>query len=139
MGNVTDTSTSEGRLRVALVTDFYPPAIGGVEVQVRGLARALESLGHDPRVITTGSPEYAPDGVAVDRLGLRRVPRTQVAVPTVGAYRTLRDRLAAGQFDVIHAHGMFSTLGMGGLIAAAELGLPSVTTPPPSMSSASCD
>lgn len=43
----------DGPLRVALVTDWYPPSVGGVEAQVFGLAQALQARGHEVRVFTT--------------------------------------------------------------------------------------
>lgn len=115
-------------VRIALVTDWYPPAVGGVEVQVHGLARALAARGHDVRVFTSSRGGNGTDEAIVDRLACAHLPGTRLAVPTPRNYRWLRDRLAARPFDVLHAHGMFSTLAMGGLLAAKALSIPSVTT-----------
>ena len=118
----------DGPLRVALVTDWYPPSVGGVEAQVFGLAQALQARGHEVRVFTTSLGTDDPEPVPTDRFPFRYVPGTRIALPTPGHYRALRARLAAGRFDVMHAHGMFSTLAMGGVMAARSLGIPSVTT-----------
>jgi glycosyltransferase involved in cell wall biosynthesis len=119
---------AQGRLGIALVSDWYPPAVGGVETQVRGLARALAADGHDVRVITSSRGEDEADSVHVERLECAYLPRTRVATPTRATYDELCERLARGRVDVVHAHGMFSTLAMGGLLAARRLGLASVTT-----------
>ncbi|HEY3383967.1 MAG TPA: glycosyltransferase [Vicinamibacterales bacterium] len=115
-------------LRIALVTDFFPPAVGGVEVQVHGLARALERRGHSVCVITSSRGEIPGDRLTVVRLPFAYVPRTRVGVPSLANYRRLVEELAADRPDVVHVHGLFSTLAMGGLLAAHALGIPSVTT-----------
>jgi glycosyltransferase involved in cell wall biosynthesis len=118
----------ERSLKIALVTDWYPPAVGGVEVQVQGLARALACRGHDVRVLTTSRGEDPDDVARVDRLPVPHLPGTRIAVPARSPYRALRERIEADRPDVVHAHGMFSTLAMGGLIAARALDVPSVVT-----------
>ena len=59
-------------LRVLLVTDFYPPHIGGVELQVEALAVELSRRGHMVRVATILQPGLAKHsrdtGVEVHRL-----------------------------------------------------------------------
>jgi glycosyltransferase involved in cell wall biosynthesis len=40
-------------MRVLEVTQRYPPALGGVEIQVEAIARALAALGHGVEVVTT--------------------------------------------------------------------------------------
>src|SRR5438874_13443104 len=47
-------------MRVLLASDFFPPFIGGAELQTRVLARGLASRGHSVNVATvwhTGLPE----------------------------------------------------------------------------------
>ena len=39
-------------MRIAIVTDFYYPALGGISEHVDGQARALTALGHEVTVIT---------------------------------------------------------------------------------------
>lgn len=59
-------------VRVLLLTDLYPPAIGGIELHVRNLARGLAALGHQVSVATMhheGQAEYERDGdVRIHRL-----------------------------------------------------------------------
>jgi glycosyltransferase involved in cell wall biosynthesis len=59
-------------MRILMVTDFYPPAIGGVEQHVQGLSRALARRGEDVAVVTLRHEGTAPferdGGVRVHRI-----------------------------------------------------------------------
>jgi glycosyltransferase involved in cell wall biosynthesis len=59
-------------MRILLLSQFYPPVIGGEERHVRNLGAALAQRGHHVSVGTVmhpGSPETEPDGaVRVHRL-----------------------------------------------------------------------
>jgi len=111
---------------IALVTDWCPPRIGGVERHVSGLAAALAARGHDVHLFTTTPNAVAPPGIAVHVV---RTPMLgEVARPGVGVVRTLRARFREIGADVVHAHGMFSTLAIAGLIAAHRERMASVTT-----------
>ena len=113
-------------LSIALVTDWCPPRVGGVERHVSGLARALAARGHRVQLFTT-TPDAAPiDGVTVRCLDVARIG--DVAAPNLFRVRELRARLVDARVDVVHAHGMFSTLGVGGVLAAHGAGIASVTT-----------
>ena len=39
-------------MRIAIVTDFYYPTLGGISEHVDGQARALTALGHEVTVVT---------------------------------------------------------------------------------------
>src|SRR3954447_8504219 len=47
------------QMRIAIVTDYYYPALGGISEHVDGQARALTDLGHDVTVVT-GEPTRPP-------------------------------------------------------------------------------
>ena len=66
-------------MRVALVTDWFLPRVGGVEAQVGDLSRALKSAGHAPHVITT-TPGEAIAGIETTRLDGLRLPYFQLAL-----------------------------------------------------------
>ena len=57
-------------MRIMMLSQFYPPTIGGEEQHVRGLSRALSARGHSVSVVTLaqeGMPQHALDGVLRDR------------------------------------------------------------------------
>jgi glycosyltransferase involved in cell wall biosynthesis len=107
-------------MRVLLLTDFYPPLVGGVEQHVRMLGRELARRGHGVTVATVhpgrGLPDVEDDkGVRVHRLrsALGRLPGAYeesarpFAPPAPDPELVLR--LAAlirrVRPDVVHAHG----------------------------------
>lgn len=114
-------------VKVALLSDCYLPRLGGIEVQVHDLARALQHAGHDPMVISaTAGPEAPIDGVPSRRFDLpitRGVPVNPFAPPAV------RRLLSEGGFDVAHVHmGVVSPFAMDGMRVCLRLGLPTVVT-----------
>lgn len=113
-----------------MATDFYPPFLGGVELQVQGLSRNLVRRGHDVTVVTVwrrGLPEHEIDhGVVVRRVhGLLTTPPWMSTVagrryhppfpdPAIAlAVRRLARRWRA---DVVHATGWISYSCAAGLI-----------------------
>lgn len=119
------------KLRILLVTDHYPPFIGGAHRQSHLLAHELAQRGHTVHVVTAwqpGLPAVVQEGaVTVHRLkelrtliprfvkdqGQRHHPPYPDPV-TVWGLRRLLNRL---QPDVVHSHGWF-----GYSCAAALLG-----------------
>ncbi|HYD54000.1 MAG TPA: glycosyltransferase family 4 protein [Gemmatimonadaceae bacterium] len=119
-------SASSGPLRVALASDWYLPRVGGIELQVADLAAALRAAGHGVTVIT--STPGADDDPAVVRLNVARLPGSGVAISPRLLAR-LRETLAAGAYDAVHAHvSVVSPIAYGAVLAARALGLPTVVT-----------
>jgi phosphatidylinositol alpha 1,6-mannosyltransferase len=116
-------------VRIAYVTESFPPDVNGVAHTAMRVAEHLAACGHEPLVI---APEPArgqshPDG----KLGYPVVRVPSMAIPV---YRDLRvglpgprvaDALAAHRADLVHLAGPF-VLGASGCIAARRLGLPMV-------------
>jgi glycosyltransferase involved in cell wall biosynthesis len=106
------------QLRVLIVTDYYPPFIGGAQIQSRLLARNLRDRGHEIVVATVaqrGLPSVEiDDGIPVHRLRhLRtvfqsRAQGTQSHHPpfpdpvTIPGLRRLIRRVRP---DVVHSYG----------------------------------
>jgi len=109
-------------MKILMITDFYPPYWGGVEVLVYRLSRELTLRGHVVSVVTLagpGLPEVAlEDGVTVHRL--RTATQRAGALftdqarpwapplPDPGAVMTLRQLLARERFDIVHGHDWLS-------------------------------
>lgn len=89
-------------MRVALVSPWFYPHVGGVESHVRNLAAELARRGHEVTVLTSNYaklPEReAMEGFTVERAkSLGTVLRTPITP-------ALRRAIRPGRFDVVHAH-----------------------------------
>jgi glycosyltransferase involved in cell wall biosynthesis len=117
-------------VRVAYVTESFPPAVNGVAHTAVRVAEHLLARGHEPLVI---APEPA-SGEARPDAGLGfpvvRVP----SLPLAGLYpgfrvglpgRHVHEAVARHRADLVHLAGPF-VLGASGCAAARRLGLPSV-------------
>ena len=113
-------------MRIAIVTDFYYPSLGGITEHVDGQARGLQALGHEVTVVTgriVRTPPVQDDAMPVPeptfeiaRLGTAvplYVPRwgnnaqtTHTLGPWLG--RQLRDFFRDRGFDVIHVHAPYN-------------------------------
>ena len=117
-----------------MLTDCYPPRLGGIESQVRDLSAQLVGAGHEVEVFTAtagaggerGGVVTGDDGVTVHRLALplpAGIPVNPFARPEV------RRRLAAGAFDVAHAQlGVVSPFATDLVPVALGVGLPVTAT-----------
>ena len=94
-----------GHARVAIVTTYYHPVLGGAEAAARRLASFLVRRGHGVDVITTLPDPALPreetiDGARVHRIGAahpRASSRKWAVIPLVGAELWRR----RGEYDVI--------------------------------------
>jgi phosphatidylinositol alpha 1,6-mannosyltransferase len=116
-------------VRIAYVTESFPPDVNGVAHTAVRVCEHLLSRGHQPLVI---APEPAggvalPDSgfdfpvVRVRSVGLPAYPGFRVGLPG----SRLHQALAAHRADLVHLAGPF-VLGAGGCAAARELGVPVV-------------
>jgi glycosyltransferase involved in cell wall biosynthesis len=114
-------------VRIAHVTDFYLPRLGGIEMHVSDLAARQAAAGHDVTVVTASPSEGARDvGVPVVRLTdpLRHPRALHPWAPFVGA-RVLLD----GGFDVVHVHvGLGTPTAFWAALRCVRAGIPTVVT-----------
>lgn len=97
-------------MRIAMLTDDYPPRIGGIASHVWELTRALRAQGHDVRV-WFWNPDYEPlasaEAPPLDRLRCRpRLPLPPALRRGHGLLGGLRERLADFEPDILHAHSL---------------------------------
>ncbi|MDT0166086.1 glycosyltransferase family 4 protein, partial [Actinotalea sp. AC32] len=119
-------------MRIIHVSDCYAPRTGGIESQVRDLARAQAAAGDEVHVLTAtagadGHGGVEDDGgVAVHRLGARMpfdLPVNPAAAPQV---RRLLADLAP---DAVHVHaGVVSPFAFDGARVAVDAGAPVAIT-----------
>jgi glycogen synthase len=122
-------------VKVAMLTDCYPPRLGGIESQVRDLSRQLVRAGHRVEVFTAttgphgergGATTTGDDGVTVHRFA---IPLPGGVPVNPFAPREIGRRLTAGGFDVAHAHlGVLSPFASELVPVALGAGLPVTAT-----------
>jgi glycosyltransferase involved in cell wall biosynthesis len=115
-------------MRIAHVSDFFMPRLGGIERQVHDLALHQHAAGHDVEIITAvaGSPADSDPGVAVHRPSSHRgKPGTiQYAAWANGGRAVL-----AGNYDVVHVQvSTISPMALLSARTAARAGIPVVVT-----------
>ena len=118
-------------MKVVHVTDCFLPRLGGIEIQVSGLAAAQVAAGHDVAVITatpSGEPgePAGPPGVPVHHV-VAGLPFELPVHPRAGHHLTARYRELRP--DVVHVHvGAVSPFGWAAARAAVRAGIPAVVT-----------
>jgi glycosyltransferase involved in cell wall biosynthesis len=118
-------------LRIVLVTDQYPPMVGGVPTVTRALAAGLAARGHAVTVLAPSGTWHGGAG-AEGRAGvcyLGSVPwppykGMRIARASAAAVRAL---IAASAPDVIHTHSPL-VLGVLARMAAVRLKIPVIYT-----------
>ena len=128
-------------MRIALVTEYYYPHLGGVTEHVHNLALELGRQGHPTVVVTarmgvptrSTDPHDMVDPPFVRRIGTSRTIYSAGSFARVTTGRSLRRDLRAlfrrERIDVVHVHGGLNpTLGLVGPEAAHDLGIPVVAT-----------
>jgi glycosyltransferase involved in cell wall biosynthesis len=121
-------------MRIVHVSDCYAPRTGGIESQVRDLARGQAAAGHEVHVVTAtpgesgerGGVVQDDDGVQVHRFGTRMpfdLPINPAAPPRIRAL--LRDLRP----DVVHVHaGVLSPFAYDGARVALGEAVPLAIT-----------
>lgn len=89
-------------MRVAHVTSYFEPHIGGVETHVRELARALSDRGVDVTVICADTEGAGPRDRMHD-FDVVRVPPRSVFLKTP-SMPGVADVVGRGKFDLVHSH-----------------------------------
>jgi phosphatidyl-myo-inositol alpha-mannosyltransferase len=120
-------------MRIALVTEYYYPHLGGVTEHVHNLAKQFEAAGHPTLIVTSDMGDASHDEPYVRRLGTSRVIYSNSSLARVttgtGLRRRLRNLFRTERVDVVHLHGPLApTFGLVADLAAHDLGLPVVGT-----------
>lgn len=122
-----DAQRSHRLLRVALVTETYPPEVNGVALSVERLVRGLLDRQHSLQLIRPRQQagEVARNEARIEELLVRgmpipRYPHLKMGLPATRALRVLWRRQPP---DVVHI-ATEGPLGASALRAARQLGLP---------------
>lgn len=101
-----------GSMRIAVVTEFFYPTLGGVQEHVFHLARECRRLGHSVTIVTSrvdaAGSSRTPSDVNVVRMGPSMPVQINGSVGRVSVGWTLAPELerllVADNFDVVHVH-----------------------------------
>ena len=130
---------NERPLRVCMVTDCYPPSVGGIENHVYALSRELGQMSHSVAVVTHKEmkprrvrvkPVSVPQGVELVRLTgftLRLHDGSDPALDP-GMVGQMARLLTEREFDVVHGHTVGSPFVLALMRKAAKMGFPTVVT-----------
>jgi phosphatidylinositol alpha 1,6-mannosyltransferase len=113
--------------KIALISDWYLPHIGGVEYQMRDLARELGRRGHQVHIVTVTPGPPVVDGLRIDRLNVPIIRRYGIAW-NKQALAPLERLILRERFDVIHGHGLYAPLSFMAVYLARKHRIPSVLT-----------
>ena len=96
-------------MRVVMLSNSFPPEIGGIQEHVVNLAQALVAQGHQVRVVTVRRNKTQPihdtfAGLKVTRLPQVNLPKTLTAQYLAAATAVLIALRLRGQADVVHYH-----------------------------------
>jgi glycosyltransferase involved in cell wall biosynthesis len=117
-------------MRIAVVTETYPPEINGVARTVHGFVEQLARLGHDMHLVRPQQPGVvgvAPPAGSTETLlpgaAIPRYPGLRFGLP---ATRRLRELWSARRPDAVYV-ATEGPLGHSAVTAAAQLGVPVAT------------
>ena len=122
-------------MRIALVTEFYYPHLGGVTEHVHNLAKVYNAAGHPTIVVTSNmrmprdtpdAHEYEQDEPFVRRIGTSWVIYSSGSFARITAAwrlrRRLRELFRRERIDLVHVHGgLAPTFGIVAPLAASDL------------------
>lgn len=114
--------------KIALICDHFLPRIGGLELQVRDLAKALKRFGHEPQILTTTPGETDIEGIKIHRIPASLMPGFKI-IWNSKSLSHLRNILIQENFDIVHSHSsVVSPLAYGSLSVTKGLRTPTVLT-----------
>ncbi|MGQ4833666.1 MAG: glycosyltransferase family 4 protein [Candidatus Asgardarchaeia archaeon] len=116
-------------MKIAFLSDYFYPKIGGIEKHINDLSESLVSCGHSVTVITTRSKKDFNDSqlqfdvIRIDDINIYKNP-TRVTKYYERLLSIIEDR----DFDVIHGHHAFTLTPLLGIDIGRKLGIPTFLT-----------
>ena len=118
-------------MKIAYITQSYPPMISGAAVVVKRLAHGMVARGHDVLVIAASDKGNAyttkEDSLKVLRLASLPNPRRANQSFVLWSRKNITEEIKRYCPDILHIHDIFS-LGIFGLKTAQSLNIPTVST-----------
>lgn len=121
------------QIRVAMVSDFFYPRLGGVEMHIWALAQCLISRGHKVIVVTNTYGHRKGVRYMTNGLKVYYVPMTPIvdqdSMPTLFAFFALfRNILLRERIEIVHGHQATSTLMHECILHARTMGYKALYT-----------
>lgn len=115
-------------MKILQITPYFLPHNGGIERYVYNLSGSLVQNGHEVEIWTSNIPETKEEeelnGIRVRRFKCFGTPLRNPIVP--GFFRAIKRDIQ--DFDLIHAHMIYSTAAISGIYMKQKSGLPLVIT-----------
>jgi D-inositol-3-phosphate glycosyltransferase len=122
-------------MRILIVSTYFPPHVGGVEVVVQRQAELLAAAGHDVVVATSRDDPAQPaeerrDGYRIHRLPVRNEfeQRLGIPYPIIGRHHWRGLRALVHDCDVVHLHDVLYQPPQAAAVLAARAGRPVYAT-----------
>jgi len=119
-------------VRIALVSDWYYPKIGGVATHMHHLALKLKERGHDVTIVTNSRETRKEMELNKQGIGLLKIPGVVSPILDVNITYSLKSTRELneflGDFDVIHSHHAFTPLALKAAKAGRRMGKATVLT-----------
>ena len=124
------------RYSIAIVSDFFPPGFGGVEIHIYNLAQCLLRRGHKVIVMTRAYGDrngirYLTNGLKVyytPFVGVALPPGTTTLPSFWGGIALMRDVFIRERVDIVHGHQTTSNLCHEAMFHGGMMGLRTVFT-----------
>ena len=118
----------KGQLSILLISDFFYPRVGGVEVHIYQLAVSLIRLGCKVTVLTHHKKnrqgiKYMGNGIKVYFTPLMTLYDDSSLPILLGALKILREICYIEKVDIIHCHQSSSSLSLEGIFHSKLLGV----------------
>jgi rhamnosyl/mannosyltransferase len=114
-------------VRIAQVTPWFSPHLGGVESHVRSLSRELAARGHEVTVVTSRHDASLPSEEVLDGFRVVRV-KPKFLVMQTPIVPKMRATLRGISADIVHGHSPPPLASQYAGTVAMERGLPYVVT-----------
>ncbi|AMM53806.1 glycosyltransferase family 4 protein [Pyrococcus kukulkanii] len=119
-------------MRVALVSDWYYPKVGGVASHMHHLARHLKERGHDVAIVTNNLKTGKEKELKELGIELRKISGTVSPIVGINLTYSLKSNKELGgylnDFEVIHSHHAFTPLALKAVKAGRKLGKATLLT-----------
>lgn len=118
-------------MRIAYITQSYPPMISGAAIVVERLAQGMAERGHSTLVLAASDKGHAyveeADNLRIVRLASLPNPKRANQYYVLPSFHHIVKELNSFEPDILHSHDVF-TIGIVGIMAAKSLKIPVITT-----------